>query len=64
MAPIENKFFTSAYILLRYEEDTIQVADIEKVEFIILQKKAQLENCKDVYGSDGSYETHITIVYK
>ena len=64
MALIENTFFTSAYILIRYEEDAIQVADIIKVEFIILQKKALLENGKDVYGSDGSYGTHITIVYK
>jgi hypothetical protein len=63
MAPIENTFFTSAYILILYEEDAIRVADIEKVELINLQKKALLENCKDNYGSDGSYETHITILY-
>jgi hypothetical protein len=28
------------------------VDDIEKVEFIILQKKALLKNCKDVHESD------------
>lgn len=64
MALIENTFFTFALLLL-YEEDAIQVADIEKVESIIMQKKkALLKNCKDVHESDGSYETHITILYK
>ena len=28
------------------------IDDIEKVESIILQKKAQLKNCKDVHESD------------
>jgi hypothetical protein len=32
--------------------DAIRSADIEKVESIILQKKALLKNCKDVHESD------------
>ena len=51
-------------ILLRYEEDDIRAADIEKVESIIMQKKPLSKNSKDVYESDGNYETHITILYK
>jgi hypothetical protein len=38
---------------LQLQIDTIRsVDDIEKVESIILQKKALLKNCKDVHESD------------
>jgi hypothetical protein len=39
MAMIENTFFTSASILLRYEEDAIRVADIEKVNSSFCKRK-------------------------
>ena len=42
----------------------MRAADIEKVESIIMQKKPLSKNSKDVYESDGNYETHITILYK
>lgn len=37
----------------RYRLDAIRSADIEKIEFIIMQKKALLKNSKDVHESIG-----------
>jgi hypothetical protein len=46
--PVENKTF-------QLQIEAIRSADIEKVAFIILQKKAQLANCKDVHRADSLF---------
>jgi hypothetical protein len=45
--PEVNKTFQIEAIIRSAADD-----DIEKVESIILQKKSQLKNCKDVHESD------------
>ena len=43
--PIVNRTF-------QLQIEALRSADLEKVAFIILQKKAQLANCKDVRRAD------------
>jgi hypothetical protein len=46
--PVENKTF-------QLQIEAIRSADIEKVAFLILQKKTQLANCKDVHRADSLF---------
>ena len=46
--PVENRTF-------QLQLEAIRSADIEKVAFLILQKKAQLKKCEDVHRADSLF---------